>query len=286
MRTAHLIITFTNPSQTERMIRRMYHPDFDFYIHVDKKVDINSHLHLSSELQNVFFIKNRVDVRWAGYNTSKAIFSGVHEICNSGKEYNFINLLSGQDYPLKPAIQLFDFFRDNIGKEFIAHKDMIHDWKSTQYRYKRIHLINLRFRGRYIIGQFSFFERIINIFCNDRKIPYGYHPYGESMFWMLSPEVALYVVDKVLNDKKLDRFFSYTWASDEFLFQTIIMNSHFKDKVINNNYRYIDWSEGKANPKILSVDDFEKLKYTTMLFGRKFDMSKDYKILDMIDRII
>ena len=48
MRIAHLIITYTNPVQTERMIRRMQHPDFDFYIHLDKKVDIGPHLFLAN----------------------------------------------------------------------------------------------------------------------------------------------------------------------------------------------------------------------------------------------
>lgn len=39
MRVAHLILTYTDSLQTERMINHMYHPDFDFYIHVDKKID-------------------------------------------------------------------------------------------------------------------------------------------------------------------------------------------------------------------------------------------------------
>jgi hypothetical protein len=43
MKVAHLIITYTNPAQTARMIKRMQHPDFDFYIHVDAKFPIDSH---------------------------------------------------------------------------------------------------------------------------------------------------------------------------------------------------------------------------------------------------
>src|SRR5690554_5552348 len=105
MRTAHLILTYTSPEQTERMIRKMQHPDFDFYIHLDKKIDIKTHLYLSN-IENVFFIKNRIDVRWAGYNTVKAVFNSIQEICDKRISYNFINLLSGQDYPLKSATQL------------------------------------------------------------------------------------------------------------------------------------------------------------------------------------
>lgn len=284
MRIAHLIITYTNPQQTERMIRKMAHPDFDFYIHVDKKIDINPYLYLN-ELPNVFFIQNREDVRWAGFNTVKAIFKSIEEICECGKKYSFINLLSGQDYPLKSADQLVKFFRVNKGKEFISYRDILTDWKEAQMRYNRYHLVNYRFNGRYIKGS-HIIEKILTGIFGRRKIPYNYHPFGESMFWMLSPEAAMYVVNKVKSDKKLKRFFTYTWASDEFLFQTIIMNSKYRSRVENNNYRYIDWSEKKANPKILLADDFHKLKNSTMLFGRKFDISKDEEILNKLDTIL
>lgn len=281
MRTAHLILTYTSPEQTERMIRKMQHPDFDFYIHLDKKIDIKTHLYLSN-IENVFFIKNRIDVRWAGYNTVKAVFNSIQEICDKRISYNFINLLSGQDYPLKSATQLACFFKENKGKEFIAYRDMVNDWISAQNRYKKMHFTNLRWKGEVLYGQYGL-EKIINLFIRNRKVPYKYHPYGDSMFWMLSPEAAMYVVNKVQSNRRLERFFSYTWASDEFLFQTIIMNSEYKSRVINNNYRYIDWSEKKASPKILRAEDFEELESTNMLFGRKFDILKDSKIMDMID---
>lgn len=284
MRIAHLIITYTDPKQTERMIRKMHHPDFDFYIHVDKKNDIKPYLYLGA-LQNTYLIQNRVDVRWAGYNTVRAIFNGIKEICSSGRKYSFINLLSGQDYPLKPVDHIAKFFKENKGKEFIAYKDMINDWQTQLCRIRNFHLMNIRFMGRTLLGQATL-ERILNYLLGKRRMPYNLHPYGESMFWMLSPELAIYVTSKIESDKRLKRFFYFTWASDEMLFQTIIMNSPYKEKVINDNYRYIDWSENKANPKVLNEEDFPKLKESTRLFARKFDMSKNAVILDKIDEIL
>src|ERR1700759_3410014 len=99
MRVAHLVITYTNPLQTERMIRRMQHPSFDFYIHVDKKIDIAGHQFLS-KIPNVYLIKDRVNVRWAGYSTVDATLRSSREILRTGKKYDFIHLMSGQDYPI------------------------------------------------------------------------------------------------------------------------------------------------------------------------------------------
>lgn len=277
MRIAHLILTYTNPRQTERMIRRLSHQNFDFYIHVDKKFDINPHLFLES-IPNVYFINNRIDVKWAGFSTVTATFECIKEIVATGIEYDFINFLSGQDYPIKPADYIYDFFVENTGKEFISYRDIKNDWKEGLIRMERYFLTSYSFKGKHKL------ETLINNLLPKRTLPYNLHPYGKSMFWMLSPEIAMYVVNTVENDPKLKHFFSLCWASDEFVFQTILMNSVHKDKIVNNNYRYIDWSAGGANPKVLDESDAEKLTSSDMLFARKFDMVNHPGILDLIDK--
>lgn len=276
MKTAHFILTYTNPEQTERLVKRLSHPDFDCYIHLDKKVDMATHVHLAN-LPNVYFIKNRVDVKWAGYNAVKAVFNAIREICATNIPYNFINFISGQDYPLKAADELSQFYKANVGKEFLSFVDFENEWPEGRLRYEKYYFSNFSFRGRY------FLERLINAVTPKRRVPYGFHPYGKSMFWMLSPEVALYVANKVENDAKLHRFFLFSWASDEFVFQTVLMNSNYRDRIVNDNLRYIDWSKGGSHPKNLGVEDYGRIKSSGMLFGRKFDMTRDVEILDLLD---
>ncbi|HTH81302.1 MAG TPA: beta-1,6-N-acetylglucosaminyltransferase [Mucilaginibacter sp.] len=276
MRVAHLILTYTDPYQTEKMIRHMAHADFDFYIHVDKKFDIEPHLYLQN-LPNVYFINNRMDVKWAGFNTVLATFGCIKEIVGTGINYDFINFLSGQDYPLKSAQELRDFFFQNRGKEFLSYRDIKNDWKEGLVRMQKYYLTNFNFKGK------NHLEKIINFFMPARKIPYDLHPYGKSMFWMLSPDAAMYVAQRVQNDLKLADFFSLCWGSDEFVFQTILLNSPYKDNVVNNNYRYIDWSKGGPNPKVLDVDDFSSIKKSNMLFARKLRLPQSQTLINMID---
>jgi hypothetical protein len=277
MRVAHLILTYTNPRQTERMIRKLYHENFDFYIHVDKKFDINPHLFMEA-LPNVYFINNRVDVKWAGYSTVVATFECIKEIVATGIQYDFINFLSGQDYPIKSADYINNFFTENKGNEFLSFRDIKNEWKEGLIRMEKYYLSGYSFRGRHRV------ENLINKIMPKRKLPNNLHPYGKSMFWMLSPATAMYVVNTVENDKKLKDFFWLCWASDEFVFQTILLNSPLKDKIINNNYRYIDWSGGGANPKVLNESDAEKITVSDDLFARKFDMTNSPEILDFIDK--
>jgi hypothetical protein len=279
MRVAHLILTYTNPAQTERMIKAMWHKDFDFYVHVDKKFDITPHLILA-RIPNLYFIKNRVKVNWGGFSTVITAFEGIKEIVATGIEYSFINLLSGQGYPLRKPETIAQFFRDHVGKEFLSFYDYKNEWPEGMLRVEQYCFSDYAFKGKYSI------EKMLTWLLPKRKIPYQMHPYGKSMFWMLSPEAAMYVVNTIENDSKLKRFFAWSWASDEFLFPTILMNSPYKEKVVNNNYRYIDWSAGGANPKVLEAADFELMMESGNWWARKFSAETSTDLMDKIDSAI
>ena len=108
--------------------------------------------------------------------------------------------------------------------------------------------------------------------------------YGKETFWTLSLECAVYVVNFIDSNPKLSNFLRLTWGSDEFIFQSIIMDSPFKDNVINKNYRYIDWPEGGARPRVLGTEDFEKLIASDSIFARKLDINTDENIFDLLDK--
>ena len=279
MRVAHLILTYTDPQLTERLIRNLQHRNADFYIHVDKKNDINQYLYLKG-FSNVYFINKRADLKWAGFSTILATFNCIKEIVASGIHYEFINFLSGQDYPLKRADQINSFFQKNTGSEFLSYRDFRNEWKEGMIRMESYFLNDYQFPGKYLL------EKILKRILPKRKIPYDLHPYGNSMFWMLSPEAAMYVVNTVEGDKKLLRFFSFCWGTDEFVFQTILMNSSYKERIVNNNHRYIDWSAGGASPKTLTISDARQLADSDMLFARKFDLILHPEIIDFIDKQI
>lgn len=54
-------------------------------------------------------------------------------------------------------------------------------------------------------------------------------------------------------------FMKYCDASDEIYFQTILLNSPYKDICVNDNLRYINWSKDREGPAILVEDDFEEI---------------------------
>lgn len=279
MRIAHIILTYTDPLQTERMIKAMWHKDFDFYVHVDKKFDITPHMVLG-KIPNVYFIKNRIDVKWAGFSTIEAEFASIREVMGTYREYGFLNLMSGQDYPMARPQDILDFFSKNAGKEFLNFYDYKNEWPEGMRRIEQYCFSDVQFKGKFRL------EQLLSFVLPKRKVPYNYQPYGKSMFWTLSPAAALYVVNAIEKDAKLKRFFAWSWASDEFLFPTMLMNSFYRERIVNNNYRYIDWSEGNASPKTLKLEDFKAIMKSDNLFIRKVDAKVSGKLLDHIDEVI
>ena len=279
MRMAHLIMAYKDPAQIERLVRALRHEGFDFYIHVDKKIAIKDFEYLAA-IENVFFVTERIKVNWAGYSFTQSILNCVEEILQV-KPYDFINLLSGQDYPIKPTPIIHDFFKNNIGKSFIAYDDPDSKWwQNAIHRIEKYHLTNFDFKGRFRI------EWLMNLILPKRKLPLPYTLFGGecATWWTISTECAQYLVNFVKVHRRLQRFTFFTWAPDEFLIPTILMNSPYKNSIVNNNYRYIDWSLGGSNPKILTEKDFQALFKSKMLIARKFDIKVDQTILDSLDK--
>ncbi|MEO6522695.1 MAG: beta-1,6-N-acetylglucosaminyltransferase [Mucilaginibacter sp.] len=275
MKIACLIVTYTSAKQTKRLVDKLNNGDFDFYIHVDKKLSMDTHKILFN-MPNVFFIKDRIDIKWASYTSVKATFNGLKQIEASGIQYDFVNLMSGQDYPIKSAKYISSFLSKHKGKQFIHYKDF-DEWTGAQGRIDKYHFADMHFKGKYYIQQF------VNLFIDKRKPPENIKPYGYSTFWTLTLDCALYIVEYVESHHDVQTYFKYTFGSDEFIYQTVIMNSIYKDDVINNNYRYVDWTNGGFRPKFLATEDYDKLIASDCLFGRKFNIDIDEHILDLID---
>ncbi len=277
MKFAVLIVTYTSPIQTKRLITSLNNGEFDFYIHLDKKINIETHRELFS-IPNVYFVSHRIDIKWGGYSTTEAALSGIRFIEASGIKYDFVNLITGQDYPIKSAGYISDFLRKNIGHEFILYKKFDTEWTEAKLRVEKYHFTELSFRGRHRLAS------VINYITPKRKFPINLELVGKETFWTLSLACAVYVVNYLDTHQKLRRFLKYTWGSDEFIFQTIIMDSPFKNKVVNNNYRLINWPGTGARPNIFGTEDFEKIMASDALFARKFDINTDENILTLLDK--
>jgi len=282
MKVAHLIMAYKNPHQVETLLKRLSHPHFHLYIHLDKKIDIKDYSHLA-KMENVCFIKNRKLCNWGGFSFVKAITASVKEILGRSIHYDYINLLSGQDYPLKTNEYIYRFLCENNGTNFISFEEQVGSkwWAHARSRYEKFHFTDVNIKGRYIAQK-------VNNISSKRNFPLSINLYGCAVasWWTISCECAQYIIDYLEENKKLVKFMRYTWGADEFFYPTLIMNSPYSKLVVNDNMRYIEWETGKSNPKILKELDLLKLQQSKALFARKFDITTDPEIFNQLDNLI
>lgn len=277
MRIAYFIQVHNQPEQLFKLIERLNQTNVDFYVHVDKKSDINSFLK-EFVAKKISFIKKRVNVHWGGYSQVQATINGLQEIIESGIEYDYITFLSGQDYPLKSNEKIVNFFSENPKKAFMEFYSIQNSWKEAIPRLNKYHFTDYRFWGSVQI------ERLLNFVLPLRELPSNLIFVGRSSWFTITNEHVKYILQYLNANKAFVNYLKFTWGCDEFIFQTILYNSPFKDQMVNDNLRYVDWSLGGARPKNLTVADFDKLVSSNKLFARKFSRKIDAEIIDLLDK--
>lgn len=278
---AHLIVAFKNPEQVYRLAKSLQSPTSDIFIHIDKKVDQKPFQYIA-DLPRVHFIRNRQYIVWGGYSITETYISGMKEVLEHSN-YDYIILMSGQDYPLRLNADFNNYLNENKGFSLLSVEAKVPKsiwWKIAIDRYRYYHLNDYKFYGKKLVHKIS-----------KRLLPYrqfiypNYKLYGGpgATFCALTKQAAEYIVNFMHDNRKAQRYAKFTHASDEFWFQTLLMNSPLKDKVINQPLWYIDWGGVSKHPRVLTVLDYPSLIESGMFFARKFDMYVDESVLDMLD---
>lgn len=302
MKIAYIILAHKYPEQLTRLIHRLNTETSSFFIHIDQKADqeiYNQIVTQLSTLPNVYFLK-RYNTYWGSFNLVKATFEGIKEIFLRRIDFDYVIFLSGQDYPIKSNSQIEKFLLKNEGKEFIEYQPLPGDnWKDENFTINvdRIEcwFINGRLvkhdwialppnsslKLRAFLSLSSFLIRL-NILRRKRKFPEGFKPFCGSAFWCFSKECAQYINNFIKQNPAFINFFKFAGISDEVFFQTIILNSPFKEQVINDDLKYVVW----PGPATLGKNDLENLINSSDLFARKFDATIDEEVLDLIDQKI
>jgi hypothetical protein len=279
MKVAFLITAYKNPEQIDQFIKLWENPNFHFYIHLDKKIDINIFSFLTKRL-NVKFISNRILVRWATFSTAESVLVSLKEILAERGDYDYINLMSGQDFPLMRATDFIEFLNINRGNQYINcfPYDLQTDWWSrNESRVNTYNFQDWHFPGKYKI------QYIFNLLFKKRPHPKGFVLAGNSNWFCLTADCVAYMLKTLDETKGLKKFFKYVWGADEFIFSTLAYNSPFRSK-IKDNLVYMLWPvHGEAHPVTFRINDFDSIMGSGKVFARKFDNKVDDEILKKLE---
>jgi hypothetical protein len=281
MKIACLILVHKNTDQLQELIELLECDEIHFYIHIDKNVYDDLFKYCIGK-QNIFLIKNREKIKWATYSLVQATINGLKQIISTDN-YDYINFISGQDLPIKNKLALIKYLEEYKGYEFMTSMPYTTKnkwWIENENRVFKYNFQNWNIPFKYRI------QKIVNRITKSRKSPKGYIITGNSQWFCITTDCAKYILKTIDTNKKLIKFFKYVWGADEFLFSTIVYNSSFKDK-LRDNLTYVDWeTKHDGHPKIMKMEDYEKIMNSDKLFARKFDKNIDGNIIEKIKQKI
>lgn len=133
-----------------------------------------------------------------------------------------------------------------------------------------------RIAKRVLVELTGGWNRTFSIFR--RKAPDNVKFYSGSSWICLSGEMEDWMENYLKAHPEYIRFYRNVNCPDENFFQTLVMNSPYKDK--REDYlHYVDWSKSGNNPKVLKIEDLENLMASDKLMARKFDVDVDRNII-------
>ncbi|MEG0576846.1 MAG: beta-1,6-N-acetylglucosaminyltransferase [Bacilli bacterium] len=290
MKIAYLLLAHHNPNQLVRLINKLNNGAASFIIHYDlgsEPKEFNFLKGVFKEEKNVYFVDNRKKGYWGDFSIVNATLECIKFLLNEKVDFDYAFLLSGQDFPLKTNSEIHEFISQNNGKEFIhAQKMPTPFWKNGGMdRLEYYHFNSFKKNGITIKKiSFKITTKLLIKFRVKRKLP-NIEFYGGSQWWCLSSGFINYALEYINANERFADFFKFTNVPDEMFFQTLIMNSPFKDCVSITTLSYIDWNRVEK-PAIFRETDFDLLISRDHLFARKFDEKIDQEILELLDRHI
>ncbi len=283
---AYLIIAHNEFELLKRLIRCIDDERNDIYIHIDSKAKGFDKKAFEGVAQksNVIFT-HRTHITWGGFDMVRCEYILLEAAFESGKQYDYIHLLSGVDLPIADSDEIHKFFDKNNGFEFI-HFGAPEPNEHEMSRVKFYHFMPGRrnYFNRAVTKGETVIQRALGV---DRLK--GLQVQRGSQWFSITGDFAKYVLSQ---KSFVYKHFRHTYIPDEFFIQTLAINSAFAEnlysKEFDNNHaacmRFIDWTRG--HPYTFREEDFEEIMSSGCLFARKFSMKTDSKIIEKITRTV
>lgn len=275
MKHAFLIGAYKNPLYLESLINSLDSEKSNIYVHVNAESWIQFK-YLATKYQaksNVHFLHD-IKVLWGGCSLLQSIILLIRSALQE-KDNQVFHLITGQDILIKPLSELFAFFDGNPNNylSWLLPNDDIYSFENGGLGRYNYYLLFDTFNCR----NPNIFTKLNHIVLMIQR-SVGFHRsemkitpiYGGSSWWSLQRNALEYFIT-TYEQLKLGKRLAHTFAPDEMIFQTILLNSSKGFKLVNDNLRYMVWKAGAPGPKTLMLEDFVNITKSSAFFARKVD---------------
>jgi hypothetical protein len=284
MKVAYAILAHDHPHNVARLTRHLLDAAGTVAIHVDLKAGDGAQAAIAEALgaraQEIIWAE-RVSVGWGQWSMIEATFSAVQAILRSGTEPDYIHLMSGADYPIRPVSEFVAFLERHRGTEFIqSHSANLHKWVIdglTKERYQYRHYFNFKRHPRLFVMNWKL-QRLLGL---RRKLPRGLTLHMGSQWCTLTPSTWSRIIE-LARSPDIARVFRTSWIPDEMLLQTLLASLDVRHSNRNlTHYQFTDYGV----PVVYCNGHTSHLLKQPFFFARKISPHAA-RLRDDLDRVV
>jgi core-2/I-Branching enzyme len=297
MRLAIVVLAHDAPDQLARLLSALRDPRIRAYVHVDRRVALAPFAEALAEtgLDDVSLLPRHATA-WASIELVDAALEGLVHGVGDGCDY--FMLISGRDFPLRPAEEIVAFAEAAGGRSYLEHFPLPDPrWRLGGRDRTDFYTYTLRGRRETCVPQgedtshLNWKGRLLNealrartLFKGPRRFPPYARSYGGSQWWNLSRPAADHVLGFLDEHPDYRRYHEHTLAPDEIFFQSMLAGGSFADdhEIADDHLRFMRWPEGESHPRALTIADLPALQESEKLFCRKIDPGGDPRLLDWL----
>lgn len=272
---AYLVMAHNEFNILRKILMLLDDDNADFFLHIDSKADFKDidELKKCVKKSELFLIKS-MDVRWGDRSQIDIEMALLRK--STQREYGYYHLISGVDIPLKTPSEINAFFSKNPENNYIDF-DVPKQQSIDRLKY---HYYFQRKAGR-SKSFWSIVQKLLlalqKLFGINRIKGMENKVYKGANWCSINFKLASYITE---NFHKYDEMFDRTICADEVFLQTMAMESPYKDTIVKDFLREIDWKRG--NPYTYRIEDYDSLMKSKNIFARKFSEKTDSEIVDKL----
>ena len=269
IRIAYFIMIHHKPDVFKAMFEKIYTRDQFYLIHIDRKAkeefteEIQQYL---IHFANVYILES-INIVAGGFSVIQAELNAMEYLLNVTPEWDYFINLSGEDHPLKSQNIIRQFLTMNNGRNYLFYYDQKFYRPDTLKRIQN-HFTELSHKISSLIYKRSFMEGVI--------------PYIGGKWFIFTRETCSFLT----NNKRVmdfEDYYLHTFLPAESFFQTVLMNTVFKDIIVNDDKR-ASIEKTFFNKNQYQTSFIESLKGSNQLFIRKVNSETSQNILNYIDK--
>ncbi len=236
MKLGFIILAHSHPAAIRRLTDILATDGDTVVVHFDSsasKADQQAVAQLATERPEQIQVLSKVHCVWGEWSLVEAVLLALRAFATMPNPPDFIHLMSGADFPMRPISQFKEFLARN------PHRDFIECFDISQKSWVKGGLSLERFLFYF---PFNFkthrkaFDRVVRWHRKlkiKRRMPLRLKPRMGSQWWTLRWSTCEKVMKYTSDHPEVPKYFKSTWIPDESYFQTIVGNIIPKSEVVN-----------------------------------------------------